>query len=208
MCTVDFSVKYDDGETPRIPTLAPAPTPVIPDEYIAFIDATQTFSIRYPPDWELQQSQIKQMDSRAQEIINERGVDVGVVITLFAAASTATGRKNPIANVNIEGLSEDLTLDEYVESGNRVTKLMYSTSRFTREQPTKIGGNTAHISEWDLDLSEIFPEAVGRYRNIVLSAMATELQAAFNVTCGFALPDEVSDAYECELVVNSFRLLR
>ena len=88
-----------------------SPTPTTPPDFVTFTDESNSFSIKYPPDWELALSDMTAIEGVLKEIV-ECKFDLPLENVGFVFfAEDATG--DFTVNITVESMSSGMTLDEY-----------------------------------------------------------------------------------------------
>jgi hypothetical protein len=149
------------------PSLPPASTVIIPDDYTTFTDISETFSVRYPDYWSLNLSAVESVNDFLDS--SPLGVDFSSGVTIFSAGDDSFGTYEPNLIIILETLPESYDGDEYSEIALRLVRDSLSSERVERQQSVQLGNIRGQIVEWSFDLSEVYPGESGR-RNIVALA--------------------------------------
>ena len=187
------------------PSLPPAPTVVIPDDYTTFTDLSQTFSVRYPDYWSLEQSAVESVNDFLDS--SPLDVDFSSGVTIFSAGDDSFGTYDPNLLIFLETVPESYDGDEYSEAGLKTIRDNMSSERVERQQPVQLGNIRGQIVEWSFDLSEVYAGESGRWNIVALSAKRQGESHGWALSCGFSVSAPAESRQICNLVVNSFRLL-
>ena len=93
------------------PTFEPIPTPTTPPDFVKYSDELNTFSIQYPPDWQLNLSVMNEIEQGMKDFIqggtNESAESIGLI---FMATDANVDHA---VNVVVESLPSNMSIDEY-----------------------------------------------------------------------------------------------
>ena len=168
-------------------------------EFITFTDETETFSIRYPADWELASSLMGSLVEDA-DLTN-------LDPPLFLAAVPNADDPDTLVSVEVKTVPGGITADEYAESyllgmKNELTSLSLS------QRPARVGDLQGQIVELYAERSEDDPVLEGRIGIVWLFTSKPGAQVGWVIACGFDPRAPTDVAETCQLIVRSFRLLR
>lgn len=187
------------------PSLPPAPTVAIPDDYTTFSDISETFSVRYPDYWSLNLSQVE----LANEFLDSSPLDVDFSqsISVFSAGDESFGGYEPNLTIILETVPDSYDTDQYSEESIRNIRDILSSESIERQQSVQLENLRGQIVEWSYDLSEVFPGESGRWNVVGLSAKRVGESHGWSLACAFGKSAPAESRQTCYLVINSFRLL-
>lgn len=193
--------------SPSAPTFPPAPTVPVPDNYTRFTDETATFSISYPPDWELSLSQIDTLEDFVDEFFTGNSVDLsGTSVVFTAGRPTLTGH-SPNVNVVAESLPEELNSDQYAEASIRGIEQIFESEIIHSQKGALVNGRRGQIFEASYDGGEISPLVTGRFRVITFVVVRPGEKIGWSVGCTGSDPLPVDFEETCNAILHSFELL-
>jgi hypothetical protein len=205
--TLGCSSSEETGEV----FLAPAPTIVVPDNYTKFTDESESFSFHYPNHWDMEVSQLGDLEEWVKQAISSKAPDADTSgVNMFFFAGENTGDEfNPNVNVLIDRVPNDMTVEEYREGNIKLSRTSIDSWQLHSQQPVTLGGLRAYMKESSYALSELYPDAIGRFRSFQVSLKNPGAGIVWVITCGFTTPNPPSGASEtCKTVVRSSQLLK
>ena len=194
-------------------TLTPGPTPSIPVDFITFTDETETYSIRYPQTWELSMSQVELLDEmRNKEIQSNqdnaiREIDISASRVLFLAGLPVSDKFDPQLSIIAESLPRKTALHIWRDGGLKGDRAMHPDLLVNDERPALIGKDRAHLRDIEFESPEN-RTGFDRQRQVILVTTSDNGTVGWRVACAFAETKSEETAEVCELVVQSFRLLK
>ena len=186
------------------------PPETVPSDWITFTDETASFSISYPNDWEIYQTD----DVATAELLE--AMSDGIEIDDFAPTLLSVGLPqgfdsfDPNVLINVETLPVETTADEYSTASERVAAEIFKSFETTSETRVRVGEHDGLIVRSSVLLSEFIPEVTDEIRWWVVDLVLVDGKVAWGMTCGTAAfeASEAADRLEtCEQVVRSFELL-
>jgi len=187
------------------PSLPPASTVIIPDDYTTFTDISETFPVRYPDYWSLNLSEVE----LANEFLESSplGLDLSQTVSVFSAGDETLGGYEPNLNIFLETVPDSYDADKYSEAGVRTIRDNLSSASIERQQSVQLGNIRGQIVEWSYGLSEVFPGESGRWNVMGVLAKRTGESHGWSLACGFGEFAPPESRETCNLVIISFRLL-
>jgi len=185
------------------------PELVVPDNYAKFTDQSESFSIHYPNSWDSEVSQLGDLEELVKQAASSKvsDSDTSGIGILFLAGDNTWGEFNPNVNVLIDVAPNDMTGDEYYELSKENSLETLSSWQLHSEQPVTLGGLRTYMQVSSYALSELYPDAIGRFRYVQVSLKNPGAEIVWVITCGFRTSDQSADAFEtCKTVVSSSRL--
>ena len=183
------------------PTFQPIPTPTTPPGFISYSDELSTFSIKYPTDWQLNLSQMTEIEEGMKEFIQGKvefsTESIGIVFMAYESNFDYG------VNITVESLPFEMSTDEYYEASAKLINEAFPSNEVHRVAKMDVGGRIAILDESTFEASEISPELTGILGQTQLTFV--QGKTAWVVTCDY--PAEVDFANTCESVVRTIRVL-
>ena len=192
------------GSTDR-PTFQPLPTPTTPPNLVAFTDESNSFAIKYPPDWTLELSQMNAIESFMKDVISGNTDDMSVenIGVVFLSIDPT---EEFVLGIAVESLPlSNMTVDEYNEAADKFARELTPSTKINRTAHVVVDGRPSIISDSEFELSDLFEGENEKQRDIQL--VTIQGKTAWIVTC--SIPKEALEIVEtCDALVRTFRILQ
>ncbi len=190
------------------PTFVPDPTATTPPNYTKFTDESGTFSIQYPPEWDLLQSQIEAVDDFVADSFSDSDLDFSTTRTVFIAGEQIGVRLDPNVNIGIESLRQDLDVDEYTEAAVQGVLELFPTANITERSGAVVNGHSARFVVWEADALQVGGITANDVHIVQLYIVRPGDQIAWALSCTGFEPLVTGFRETCESVLKSFTLLK
>ena len=186
------------------PTIQPLPTPTTPPDFVAFTDESNSFAIRYPPDWELALSQMSAIEGEVKEFLEGKfDAPLENLGTVFLAGDTTRGFT---VNIQVESLPSTMTVDAHFEATTMGLREALRSWKMNGQSRVVVGERAAMISDSEFDLSELGRGQTGTLRAIQLTSVQGKV--GWTVTCSFPTAAFQQIGETCDSLVRTFRILQ
>ncbi len=190
------------------PTFEPLPTPTTPPSFVTYKDEANLFTIEYPTEWELGLSFLPDLEKATKDLLLGKQSDLpvgNIGMVFFVGYPTGEGF-DPNVNIVAEALPEKMSVDEYAEASQRLLKDLFAGYRSHGQSAVVVGGREGVILDYEVDLSNVVPGAVGKQRNLQL--FTVDDKVAWAITCSIISAKVPDNLRICESVLRSFKILR
>ena len=185
-------------------TFQPLPTPTTHPDFVAFTDESNSFAIKYPPDWELVLSQMNAIEGELKELLDGK-TDVSLEnIRMVFAVGEITG--DFAMNIIVESLPSAMTVDEYDEASTRGAREALPSLKINGQSRVVVDERAAVISDSEFELSDLFRGQMGTQRDTQLTTVQGKV--GWTVTCSFPTEEFHQISETCDTIVRTFRILQ
>lgn len=187
--------------------VSPTPTPTepaIPANYATYTDESKLFSISYPPEWDIAQYLIADMQEAAKDYFNSIASNLPIekVSFLFLAGKKFGEGYMPNVGIVVEPVPQGVrTNDQLVEAELKGLSLVVKDRVQVSRIKTTVGGREATILDHEYTLP-----SMGRFH--ALQTVILTDKAAWVVTCT-SIPEDFSKwEKDLQSIVRSLRILK
>jgi hypothetical protein len=187
-------------------SLTPTATeePAIPANYVTYTDESGLFSISYPPEWDVDQSRLADIEQAVKDYIKsiDSNIPVEKASILFMAGKKVGEAYMPSVNIAVEPVPQGVhTNDQLVEAELKGVKAVVEDYVQVSRIKTTVGGREATILDHEYTLP-----SMGRFH--LLQMIILTDKAAWTVTCG-SFPEDFSKwEKDFQSIVRSLRILK
>ena len=195
------------GCSPNQTTSSPTQSftePAIPTNYHTYTDETSSFSISYPPEWEVAQALLEQLNQTVKDTLKNLSSDLPVekASFIFLAGLPNQGGYSPNVGIVIEPLPTGVkNQDQLIEAAIEGIKLGIPDFAEISRTKTKIDGIDGSIFEY----TGTFPDAPKTH---YLYMCLYRGQTAWSVTCSSTPEDFDGWKGDFQSIVRSLRILK
>lgn len=183
------------------PTFDPIPTPTTPPDLVKYSDELNSFSIEYPPDWQLALSLMNGIEQELKDFIQgELDVSAESIGVIFMAGNTNFDHNTSIV---VESLPSNMSVDEYFDASLETGEELLPSLEIHRISKVDVGGTLAILTESTYESSDLNPGFTGLLAQTVLTFVKGKV--AWNVTCEYPAKDDYAE--RCESIVRTVRIL-
>jgi hypothetical protein len=178
--------------------------PPIPVNYHTYTDETSAYSISYPPDWEVAQTILEQINQTVKDTLNNLNSDLPVekASFIFFAGLPVQGGYIPNVGIVIEPLPAGVeNHDQLIEAEIAGLNAAISDLEELSRTKTRIDSMDASILEY----TGTFP---GAPKSHYLCMSLYEGRTAWTITCGSSLEDFDKWRGDFQSIVRSLRILK
>lgn len=180
--------------------------PTTPAGYANFTDETRTFSIDYPPEWELSQALIETLID--QVATNSPELDLSTSQVVFIAGLSSDAGLDPNVNIIAETLPGAMSIDRYGEAAvAQITQAVPSVV-FNERRNGTVNGLSARFVDWNTTGTDLGFSDSSEVRIIQMYTLQPDQPVAWTVTCTGISPIAENFQEICASVLNSFKILK